>query len=289
VIGDRGQPDTDRELLPGSREHDFGLYPLSSWQELRSLPDARAGPSRLELPVVHTEYRAVVFAEADSAFADASPDKCRAAARVLAELRKDGVAVVIFSMNTHAEIEVIQELLGNADPCVVERGSAVVMRDGYFPDLSEEVALIGGCRTLEFGLRRDAVRTALYRAAAFEYVEIVGVSDMSAEEIAATCGLSLHQARLVSQRGYSEKFMVLDPSELTHTRLRRALRAVGLECAVDNRLWQVDGSPGFGPALTSLRQLYGDLPSAVYFSNAPDLRSWAGSLATIASGFFAAR
>lgn len=237
---------------------------------------------------MRTDCRAVVFAEADSVFADANAAEWRTAARVLAGLRQDGVAVVTFSMNTHAEIEAIQELLGNTDPCVIERGSAVVMRDGYFPDLAEEVPLIDGCRTLEFGLRRDAVRTALYRAAAFEYVEIVGVSDLSAEEIAATCGLSLLRARLVSRRGYSEKFMVLDPSELTHTRLRRALRAVGLECAVDNRLWQVDGSPGFGPALTSLRQLYGDLPSAVYFSNAPDLRSWAGSLATIASGFFAA-
>jgi len=231
------------------------------------------------------DWRAVVFTEADSVFAEASPVAWRAAARVLAGLRQDGVAIVIFSMRTHAEIEAIQELLDNADPCIVERGSAVVMSDGYFPDLSEQVPLIHGGRTTEFGLRRDAVRTALYRAAAFEYVEIVGVSDLSAREIATTFGLSLRCAWLVSQRRYSEKFIVLDPAESTRVRLRRALRAAGLCCTVDRHLWQVDGSPGFEPAFTCLRQLYVGLPSAVYFSNASDLGDWAGSLVKIAAGF----
>ena len=228
--------------------------------------------------------RAVVFAEADSVFEHASPAEWTAAARVLADLRQDGVAVVISSRKTHAELLEIQELLRCTDPCVIERGSAVVVTDGYFPNLSERVPLIRGYRTLEFGLRREAVLAALYRAAALEYVEIVGLSDLSVQEIARAFRLSFPRARLVSQRGYSEKFMLLNPSELTHNRLSLALRAVGLECMVDNSFWQVDASPGFGPAVTSLRQLYEGLPCVVYSSNAPDIGQWAGSLVRIASG-----
>ena len=230
--------------------------------------------------------RGVVFSDADSAFDGAHPAEWPIAARGLADLGRDGVAVVLCSMKTHADVEEIQHGLGCCEPCVVERGSAALIPDGYFPGALLKVPAVGGFRTLEFGLRRDALLPTLYRTAALELVEIVGLRDLSLEQIAVECGLPLHRARSISQRAYSEWFRLLNPNGIAHARLWRALRANGLKCTVLeglNGFWQVDASPGFGSAIAGLRLLYAGVPSIVYSSNAPDLRWWIASLARIAS------
>ena len=235
---------------------------------------------------MRTSLRGVLFSEADAAFDSANRSEWSAAARVVADLRHDGVAVVLCSMKTHAEVEQIQQDLCCGDPCVVERGSAALVPDGYFPHQSLKVPAVGGFRTLEFGLRREVVLATLYRTAALELVEIVGLADLTLEQIALECDLPLHRARLISQRAYSEWFRLLNPTDVAHDRLLKALRANRLTCTVLEGLdgfWQVDSSPGFGSAIASLRRLYAGLPSIVHSSNAPDLRSWVGSLARIAA------
>lgn len=230
--------------------------------------------------------RGVVFSDADSAFDGAHPSEWPMAARGVADLRRDGIALVLCSMKTHAEVEQIQRGLCCGEPCVVERGSATLIPDGHFPDALLKVPAASGFRTLEFGLRRDALLPTLYRTAALELVEIVGLRDLSLEQIALECGLPLHRARLISQRAYSEWFRLLNPNDIAQARIWRALRANGLKSTVLEGIdgfWQVDASPGFGSAIAALRLLYAGLPSVVYSSNAPDLRWWIGSLARIAS------
>jgi mannosyl-3-phosphoglycerate phosphatase len=260
--------------------------PVFPTAKVRHCRDGRSDTSKLEYRTMRTGLRGVVFSEADAAFDSANPSEWSTAARVVAELRQDGVAVVVCSLKTHAEVELIQHDLHCADPCIVERGSAAVVPDGHFPGGLMKVPAVGGFRTLEFGLRRDVVLATLYRTAALELVEIVGLRDLSLEQIALECRLPLHRARLISQRAYSEWFRLLNPADVAHDRLLRALRANRLTCTALDGLdgfWQVDSSPGFGSAIASLRRLYAGLPSIVHSSNAPDLRSWVGSLARIAA------
>ncbi len=59
---------------------------------------------------------------------------------------------------------------------------------------------------------------------------MIGFSDMSVEQVAAECGLSLSHAHLAKLRDYDEPFRLMNPSNLLHDRLWRSLHNGRLSC-----------------------------------------------------------
>jgi hypothetical protein len=66
-------------------------------------------------------------------------------------------------------------------------------------------------------------------------VEIRGFNDMSVDEVASECHMSLLQARLAKLRDYSECFRIRDPLPEARERLLTALVATRLRCLQGDR------------------------------------------------------
>jgi len=84
----------------------------------------------------------------------------------------------------------------------------------------------------------------------------VGFADLSAEQLAAVCGLTLAQARLAKRRDYDEPFTVVEGGASARGALFGALRAAGLTCTSGSRFDHVTGAPGKGAAVRVARGLY---------------------------------
>jgi mannosyl-3-phosphoglycerate phosphatase len=79
----------------------------------------------------------------------------------------------------------------------------------------------------------------LRRTASRLNIEVVGFSDLSIEEVASECGISLLQARLAKLREYSEPFRIRDATPGAISRLFKGLRAGGLVCARRGAYYEV--------------------------------------------------
>ena len=186
--------------------------------------------------------RLVVFSDIDGVLLESRGSAFAEAARALKRLGGEVPPLVLRSSRTRAEIEAIQQQLGISHPFVCESGAAAFVPAGYFGFDVPNARDLAGYLAIEFGRPYAEVVQTLHRTAERLAIEIVGFSDMSVEEVARDCHLPLLQARLAKLREYSERFRILDPSETTHHRLFRALKAAGLRCVTGEQYDHV-GAP----------------------------------------------
>jgi mannosyl-3-phosphoglycerate phosphatase family protein len=166
----------------------------------------------------------VVFADVDDSFFKVAAEPQSEAVRRL--VRSDGMSLVLCSSMTRAELEMCQQALEIRHPFVCESGAAVFVPRGYFPfEIPSDRELAGYC-AIEFGRPHAEVLDNLHRAAARARVGIVGFSDLSVEQVAADCGLSLSQARLCKLREYDEPIRPI--AALSRDRFCRALASARL-------------------------------------------------------------
>ncbi len=198
----------------------------------------------------------VVVTDLDGTLLDHATYRCDAAREALALLSERHVPVILSSSKTRAEITAIQRQLGLRHPCVSENGGALFIPDGYFDFLPGIVRRVAGGVALEFGSPYREVVAALHWAAERLHIPVAGFSDMSVEEVAAVCNLSVEQARLAKMREYDEPFRILAPIKGARSRLRATLRARGFRCTSGGRFDHVTGATDKGVALAALRTLY---------------------------------
>ena len=179
-----------------------------------------------------------------------------AAANTLEHLGPDEVPLVMCSSKTRAEIEEMQQELGIRHPFVSEAGAAAFIPAGYFDFEVPDARDRAGYQAVEFGWAYAEVVRTLDRTAGRLGIEIVRFSDMSVDEVARECHLTLLQARLAKLREYSERFRLLDPGETTRSRLFRALKAAGLRCVTGEPFDHVGAAVDSGVGMNLLCRLY---------------------------------
>jgi mannosyl-3-phosphoglycerate phosphatase len=167
------------------------------------LTDARGGstPEGLRAALV-------VFSDLDGTLLDGkdySYDRARPGLRLLAERR---IPLVLCSSKTRPEIEFYRERFGNRDPFVVENGGAVYVPKDYFGFAFDHDRATGDYSVLELGAPYRTLVRALGELKRKTGIPLRGFSDMTVEEVAALCGLSLPQAVRAKQREYDEPFVV---------------------------------------------------------------------------------
>jgi predicted mannosyl-3-phosphoglycerate phosphatase (HAD superfamily) len=178
------------------------------------------------------------------------------AANTLRHIGLDEVPLVLCSSKTRAEIEEIQQQLGIRHPFVCESGAAALIPAGYFDFEVPNARDRAGYQAVEFGWPYAEVVRTLGRTAGRLGIEIVGFSDMSVDEVARECHLTLLQARLAKLREYGERFRLLDPGETARSRLFRALKAAALHCATGERFDHVGRAVDNGVGVSLLCSLY---------------------------------
>ena len=116
-------------------------------------------------------------------------------ARALARIEREHLPLVFSSSKTRAELELIQQELGLHHPFICENGAAVFVPRGYFDFTVAPAIDVAGYEVVEFGKPYTEVVASLHRAAHRLDMEVIGFSDMSVEDVANECDLSLLQAR----------------------------------------------------------------------------------------------
>jgi mannosyl-3-phosphoglycerate phosphatase family protein len=180
----------------------------------------------------------VVFADVDDSFFKVAAEPQSEAVRRV--VRSEGMSLVLCSSMTRAELEMCQQALEIRHPFVCESGAAVFVPRDYFPFEIPSDRELAGYRAIEFGMRHVEVLEMLHRATARAHVGIVGFSDLSVEQVAADCGLSLSQARLAKLREYDEPIRPIDA--LSRNRFCRALTSTGL-AFTHRRVYEHVGTP----------------------------------------------
>lgn len=182
----------------------------------------------------------VLFSDVDGVLRDLPTRSIAAAASALEYLSREHIPLVLCSSKTRAELEHIQQELGIRHPFVCENGGATFIPRGYFGFEVPSAHDLAGYEAVEFGRAYPEVVETLHRTADRLRIDI-GFSDMSVEEVARECHLTLLHARLAKLREYEELFRLLDPSPTVRNRIFKALHAARLRCINSGEYEQVGG------------------------------------------------
>lgn len=181
---------------------------------------------------------------------------CRPLASVLETLAAERIIVVLCSRRTRAEVEAVRQALGLYHPFVCEGGAVVFVPDKYFGSGIENTRTVGGYQAIELGAPYEQVVETLRRVADRLNLQIEGFHDMSVEQVARECGVSLLAARRAKLREYGERFRLLSANPVAEGRLVKALETAGLICRPDGQFFDVGTVSGPARALATLTTLY---------------------------------
>ncbi len=168
----------------------------------------------------------------------------------------DQVAIVLCSGRTRPEIEHLSQGLRARYPFICEHGAAAFVPDGYFPFEVPNATPVSSYQVVEFGRSAATVADLLRRTADRQGIRIRCFSEMSVEEVAHDCGMSLLDARLAKLRDYGELFRVDDGDPAARARLLDALRSAHLRCVPGVRYDHVGASVDISIGVGMLRTLY---------------------------------
>ncbi len=188
----------------------------------------------------------IVFTDLDGTLLDHETYAWQAAGPAIDRLRERGIPWIFVTSKTRAETEHWRRLLGNAHPYVVENGAAAYWPAKYFPEETSSAFV--------WGLPYAEVLAGLVAAAREVGCRIRGFHQMSVEEVAAACGLSLELAALARQREFDEPFELLDPA--AEAELEAALARRRLRLSRGGRFHHASGPADKAGAVRALQQLY---------------------------------
>lgn len=197
----------------------------------------------------------VVFADPERTLLDHRAHPCVPWCPALRVLADHQVPLVLCSSRTRAELEVIQQEFRFRHPFISESGAAVYLPRGYFSH-GLETGGRSGYDVIAFGGPHQRVVETLRYAAAAQAIDVRGFHDMSVQEVADECRLTLAEARLAQLREYDEPFRILSKDQAVHNRLFGALRRVGMRCVTSGEFHHVSLGADVRRSVQSLRSLY---------------------------------
>ena len=184
------------------------------------------------------------------------PESRPALAGLLETLARERIMLIFCSGRTRAEVESKRQAFGVFHPFVCEGGAAAFIPERYFGSDIESTRKAGGYQAVEFALPYDDVVQIVRRTADRLSIGVLGFNDMSVEQVARECGLSLLDARLAKLREYSEPFRLLCANPVAERRLFRGLEGAGLVCQRSDSFHQASAATGFHSAIALLTRLY---------------------------------
>ena len=200
--------------------------------------------------------RLVIFSELDGPLHDPPGSALAKAARVLDAVNHANVSLILSSRKTRAELEHLQQELGIRAPFICESGAAAFVPLDCFGGDVPGARQIAGYNAVEFGRTYSDVVATLHGTARKHRVAIQGFSDMSVEDVARECQVTLLRARLAKLREYDEPFRILDPHPGARLRLFKALQAARLQCTSVGPYHHVGAPLNKYAAVNLLRTLY---------------------------------
>ncbi len=196
----------------------------------------------------------IVVTDLDGTLLDHHSYSYAAAVPALQRLREQGIPLVLNTSKTRGELASLRRHLGISHPFVVENGSAVCLPAGYFEPPPADIIRLDDDQCRVFGVQYPQLLGLLDRLR--PRYRFTSFSQMSAEQLAGLCGLSVDRARQALDREFSEP-LVWEDSEDALLSFKRELRSFGLATLRGGRFLHVLGRVDKGRAVAWLRQAYG--------------------------------
>ncbi len=196
----------------------------------------------------------LLFTDLDGTLLDRDTYSWQAARPALDCLRRKGIPWVIVSSKTRAEIEFWRGQLDNRHPFVVENGGAAFVPLRYFPSAVSGARRRDSYDVMEWGTPYERLVTDLHSASRISQCRVRGFHEMTPEEVASVCGMSLEQAVLAKQREYDEPFLVLDSARAEA--LAAAIVDLGRQWTRGGRFWHILGANDKAVAVEALAELF---------------------------------
>lgn len=189
-----------------------------------------------------------------------------------------GIPVVFCSSKTRAEIEHLRQAMNVTAPFIIENGAAIVIPAGYLSlnnweettgsaptssiEMSDELptSLDSSSRpqpdpTFAIGMPYPLLVDRLHELQAAFSGQIIGFSDMTEEEVARDCGLTLEEARRAKQREFDEPFKLVNADVVAIRRITDSIKHLGLFCSQGGRYYHLHGNNDKGGAVRILNRL----------------------------------
>ena len=197
--------------------------------------------------IIYTDLDGTLLDHETYSFAESLP--------TLSAAQAFGIPIIFCSSKTRAEIEHLRQRMGVHDPFIIENGGAVVIPPGYFP-LSSCSKAGDGDATLALGTPYQRLVENLRELRTEFPSQLIGFSDLSAEEVASDCGLTLDEALRAKRREFDEPFRLLSSNAEEVSRLMEAIRERGLFCSQGGRYYHLHGHNDKGAAVNLLNHLF---------------------------------
>ncbi len=198
----------------------------------------------------------IIYTDLDGTLLDHHSYEADAAMPALRTAQQCGVPIVFCSSKTRAEIEVLQRELGVHHPFIVENGGAVYVPGGYFPFELERSEHRETYQVIELGLPYERLVTALRLLRSHLPYRLAGFSDLTAEEVADACELTLAVSQHAKAREYDEPFRLLAATPEAERAVQQQIKQAGLHCSIGGRFWHLHGNNDKGLAVKLLSSFY---------------------------------
>lgn len=210
----------------------------------------------------------------DATFLDEDSYSYRLSRPALRLVLQHGLAVVLCSSKTSAEIEALLDELGVVLPFVAENGGAIFIPEAYELDVGG-LPRQGRFRVLVLGVAYASVRRAFEEIRDQLGAPFRGFGDMDVDEVAKICGLSVPAAARAKQRQFDEAFLIQSDEHDWIAPLTRAVAERGLALTRGGRFFHLSSSHDKGRAVEHVNRLfqqrYGQIVTAAIGDSANDL------------------
>jgi mannosyl-3-phosphoglycerate phosphatase len=141
-------------------------------------------------------------------------------------------------------------------PFIVENGGAVYVPMGYFPFEPECSDLLGNYQVIELGAPYERLVTALRLLRSYLPYRLTGFSDLTVQEVADACKLTMAAAQRAKAREYDEPFRLLPSTPDAERAVQQQIKQAGLHCSAGGRFWHLHDNNDKGLAAKLLSSFY---------------------------------
>lgn len=196
----------------------------------------------------------VVISDLDGTLLDHSSYSFGEARPGLDLLKSKRIPLVYCSSKTRTESDYWRRVTENHHPFIVENGGAVVIPPEYFHFAIPSVKIAGRETILQLGDSYADLVETLESAVAESGCAVRSFHQMTTEEVAQACDLSVSSAALAKEREFDEPFLILD-TEGTAA-LLTAIERRGKRWTRGGRFYHILGKNDKASAVAALLDLY---------------------------------
>jgi mannosyl-3-phosphoglycerate phosphatase len=197
----------------------------------------------------------LIFTDLDGTLIDHDSYGFDEALTALETLKQNAIPVILCSSKTRAEIEIYRKRMHLDGPFIVENGGAIFIPPSTFSRPSENFIKKGPYYIMELGTPYTKLCGILKKIKKQEKLSMKGFAEMTIPEIVTHTGLTVEEAKVASEREYSEPFLFDDGPEKLEV-LYRLCEKEGLRITKGGRFFHLTGQNDKGRAVQILKGLF---------------------------------